>query len=106
MATPMESVRKSWSKTRRGLHSQRRPGLRKLPTSSRFLVSTLMMGRWRRWKRLRSSARFELEIAIRTGVGGDLLVIDTQGIAHLIEEATVLGQTAMPSWQSSSEILV
>jgi len=30
---------------------------------------------------------FELEIAIGTGVGGDLLVIDTQGIAHLMEEA-------------------
>jgi hypothetical protein len=30
---------------------------------------------------------FELEIAIRTGVGGDLLVSDTQGIAHLMKEA-------------------
>ena len=28
---------------------------------------------------------FELEIAVRTGVGGDLLVIDAQRIAHLSE---------------------
>jgi hypothetical protein len=30
---------------------------------------------------------FELEIAIRTEVGGDLLVIDAQRIAHLMEQA-------------------
>jgi len=29
---------------------------------------------------------FELEIAVRTGVGGDLLVIDAQRIAHLVEQ--------------------
>src|ERR1039458_9811950 len=58
MATPMESVRKSWSKTRRGAHSQRRPGFLKLPTSSRFLLSTLTIGRHRRWKRSRNSARY------------------------------------------------
>jgi hypothetical protein len=30
----------------------------------------------------------ELIIAIRTGVGGDFLVIDAQGITHLVEEAS------------------
>ena len=30
---------------------------------------------------------FELEIAVRTGVGGDLLVIHAQRIAHLMEQS-------------------
>ena len=30
----------------------------------------------------------ELIIAIRTGVGGDFLVIDAQGITHLVEETS------------------
>src|SRR6516162_9830717 len=40
-----------------GDRSQRGPRFLKLPTSSRFLVSTLMMGRPRRWKCWRRSPR-------------------------------------------------
>src|ERR1035437_4542252 len=43
MATPVESERKSWSLTNRGDRSQRAPGFLKLPTSSCFLVSTLII---------------------------------------------------------------
>src|SRR6266404_4630757 len=83
MATPVESERKSWSLTKQGERSQREPGFLKLPTSSRFLVSTLMMGRPRRWKRCRRSPRplqpgdgiagrvvFEQELDQRDDVGG------------------------------------
>jgi hypothetical protein len=59
-----------------------------LPTNSRFLVSTLDDGQM---TALEAAAQlgqiFELEIAIRTGAGGDLLVIDAQRIAHLMEQA-------------------
>jgi hypothetical protein len=30
---------------------------------------------------------FELEVAVRARVGGDLFVIDAQGIAHLVQQA-------------------
>src|ERR1019366_5069783 len=43
-AMPVARERKSWSLTGVGTRSHFRPGFLKLPTSSRFLASTLMMG--------------------------------------------------------------
>ena len=46
-----------------------------------------MMGSPWRWKRSRRSLNVEkLLVAIRTGVGGELLVIDAERIAHLMEQ--------------------
>ena len=46
-----------------------------------------MMGHPCRWKRFAQIANVEkLLVAIRTGVGGELLLIDTERIAHLLEE--------------------
>ena len=48
-----------------------------------------MMGRPRRWKRLTKIAQIEeLIIAVGAKVGGEFLVIDAQGIAHLVEKTS------------------
>src|SRR5258707_13298890 len=88
MATPVESERKSWSLTKRGDRSQREPGFLKLPTSSRFLVSTLMMGSTALEALTKIAQIEELIISVGTKVGGEFLVIDTQGKAHLVKKAS------------------
>ncbi len=98
MATPVESERKSWPLTGRGDRSQREPGFLKLPTSSRFLVSTLMMGRATALEALAKIAQIkELIVAVGAKVGE--VLHRRAGTAHLIAEwrrATVLGPTPTP----------
>ena len=71
-----------------GDRSQRAPGFLKLPTSSRFFVSTLMMGRPRLEALTKITQIEELIVAVGAKVGGEFLVIDAQGITHLVEEAS------------------
>jgi hypothetical protein len=54
----MESERKSWSLTSIGERSHLAPEFLKLPTSSRFLVATLNIGRLRRSKHRRSEEMY------------------------------------------------
>jgi hypothetical protein len=64
------------------------PGFLKLPTSSRFLVSTLINGMV---PTLESCSKFrdvfELLIAIRARVRREHLVVDAERVAHLMKQA-------------------
>ena len=78
----MESVRKSWSKTRRGLHSI-------AEIADQFALFGIDADD-RQMTALEATAQlgeiFELEISIGAVAGGDLLMIHTERIAHLIEQ--------------------
>src|SRR5713101_2823409 len=89
MPTPMASVRKSWSLTPTGERSHLAPAFLKLPISSRFLLSTLMIRRPCRWKLVRrAEICWNLLIAVGTGVGGDLLAVDAQREIHLVQKTS------------------
>ena len=68
----------------RGAERSSVPGFWKLPTSSRFLVSTY--DGWWRVEVSQITQVKELIVAVGTVVGGAFLVVDAKGIAHLMEE--------------------
>ena len=98
---------RTWSLTRSGLWSHLAPGLRNAPTSSFFLVSTLMTGTLSAAQRSRSSvmcwncsSRFAREAPARF-----LWLTRSENPIFLRSRATVRAQMSVPSLHSSAATL-
>ena len=98
---------RTWSLTRSGLWSHLAPGLRNAPTSSFFLVSTLMTGTLSAAQRSRSSvmcwncsSRFGCEAPARF-----LWLTRSENPIFLRNRATVRAEMSVPSLHSSAATL-
>jgi hypothetical protein len=89
MATPVESERKSWSWTKRGRKIPTRTGILEVADQFALFGIDANDGQTAALETLPKITQVEeLIITVGTRVGGEFLVIDAQGIAHLMEKTS------------------